>query len=135
MHKSLMRHRVSLCRTEYRRILILAMADPRHTADESDYIHYQLDRANLLPDAALPEDVVRVGSKVSYCCDGARVRTVTIAYPDDADTEAAAVSVLSSVGVSLIGLQPGQSVRRMDWNRQDFCQYEVLSVTPPSNKT
>src|SRR5690606_11056295 len=110
--------------------LILAMSDPGHTGDDSDYIHYELDRACVVPDARLPQDVARVGSTVTYRSDDSRVLTVTLAYPDEADAATGRVSVLSPVGATLIGLQPGQTITRMGWDG-DFREFEVLSVVPP----
>jgi regulator of nucleoside diphosphate kinase len=115
---------------EHRRILILAMSDPRHTADDSDFIHYELDRAKVVPDAGLPLDVARIGSTVTYRSDDGRVSTVTLAYPGETDAGAGRVSVLSPVGATLLGLQPGQAITRMGWDG-DFREFAVVSVIPP----
>src|SRR5690606_27122007 len=61
-----MRPEITLGNAEHRRLLILAMAGPGHTADDSDFLHHELDRACVIPDHRLPDDTVRVGSMVTY---------------------------------------------------------------------
>ena len=125
-----MRPAITLGDAEQRRLRTLAMSSPGHTADDSDYLHYELDRASIVPDTALPLDVVRVGSRVRYLSDRGTARTVTVVYPAQADVAAGRISVTSPVGAALIGLQPGQAITRMGWDG-DFCKFTVLSVIPP----
>jgi regulator of nucleoside diphosphate kinase len=133
MQQDPMRPAITLGDAEHRRLLILAMNGLGHTADDSDYLHYELDRASLLPDLALPADVVRVGSTVTYRSDDGLVRTVTVVYPAQLDVPAGRISVLSPVGAALIGLRPGQAITRMGWDG-DFCRFTVLSVKPPATR-
>jgi regulator of nucleoside diphosphate kinase len=109
------------------------MTGPGHTADDSDYLHYELDRASVVADATLPPEVVRLGSTVTYSIDDADARTVTLVHPDEADVAAGMVSVLSPIGATLLGLQPGQTITRMGWDG-DFREFAVLSVTPPVSR-
>lgn len=125
-----MRPAIMLGDAEHRRLLILAMSGPGHTADDSDYLHYELDRASIVPETNLPPDVVRVGSTVTYRSDRGGVRTVTLTYPAHADGAAARIAVTSPVGAALIGLRPGQSITRMGWDG-DFHKFTVVSVKPP----
>jgi regulator of nucleoside diphosphate kinase len=71
-----------------------------------------LSEARFVPDEALPADRVAMNSRVTYeelpC--GVR-RTVTLAYPVDADAAAGRISVLSPVGLSLLGRAPGAVVQ------------------------
>jgi regulator of nucleoside diphosphate kinase len=130
MQQDPMRPDITLGDAEHRRLLILAMSGPGHTADDSDYLHYELDRASIVPDTNLPPDVVRVGSAVTYRSDRGGVRTVTLTYPAYADGAVGRVSVTSPVGAALIGLRPGQSITRMGWDG-DFRKFTVVSVKPP----
>ena len=130
MQQDPMRPAITLGDTEHRRLLILAMSSPGHTADDSDYLHYELDRASIVPDTTLPRDIVRVGSTVTYRSDRDAARTVTLVYPTQADVAAGRISVTSPVGAALIGLQPGQAITRIGWDG-DFCKFTVLSVIPP----
>jgi regulator of nucleoside diphosphate kinase len=124
-----MRPEITLGNVEHRKLLILAMTRPGHSAEDSDYLHYELDRAHVVPDGTLPPDTVRVGSTVTYRSE-ARVQTVEVVYPEHADVASGRMSVLSPVGAALVGLRPGQSITRMGWDG-DFCRFEVLLVTPP----
>ena len=124
-----MRPAITLGGTEHRRLLTLAMIGSGHTADDSDYLNHELDRARIVPDEQLPPDVVRIGSTVTYRTDD-NVRTATIVYPEQADLAAGKISVLSPVGAALLGLRPGQSITRMGWDG-DFRTLFVLAVRPP----
>lgn len=81
----------------------------RFEADASDQL------ADLLMDAryasGIPADRVTMGSTVTYAelPSGAR-RTVTLVYPDEADASGGRISVLSPVGMALIGRQRGAVV-------------------------
>jgi regulator of nucleoside diphosphate kinase len=70
-----------------------------------------LSEARFVPDEALPADRVAMGSRVTYeeLPRGAR-RTVALAYPVDADPAEGRISVLSPVGLSLLGRAPGAVV-------------------------
>lgn len=118
---------------ERRRLLILAMTQPGHTADDSDFLHYELDRASVVADAALPPEIVRLGSTVTYRTDDAEVHAVTLVHPDDANAAAGMISVLCPIGATLLGLQPGQTITRMGWDGA-FREFAVLSVTPPASR-
>jgi regulator of nucleoside diphosphate kinase len=125
-----MRPAITLGRDEHRRLLIVAMRAAGHTADDSDYLHHELDRAAVVADKMLPRDVVRVGSLVTYRKDGYGPRTATLAYPEHAAGSAERLSVMSPVGAALIGLRAGQSITRMGWDGA-FTRVSVLSVVPP----
>lgn len=70
-----------------------------------------LSAAHVVDDDALPRDRVAMGSRVTYAqlTDGAQ-RTVTIVFPVDADAGNGRVSVLSPIGLALLGRARGTSV-------------------------
>jgi len=74
----------------------------------------ELDRAKVVPDGKLPEGVVRMGSRVTYQTNAGAEQTVTLVYPVDADIEQGRVSVMTPIGVALIGLKAGQSITWRD---------------------
>ncbi|MCL4798860.1 MAG: GreA/GreB family elongation factor [Burkholderiales bacterium] len=55
----------------------------------------------------LPADVVAIGASVDYADADGRRRTVTLAFPAQADAGAGRVSVLSPVGRALLGRRVG----------------------------
>jgi regulator of nucleoside diphosphate kinase len=76
----------------------------------------ELDRARVVADASMRDDVVRMGSTLSYATDTGETRTVTLVFPAEADISAGRVSILTPIGAALIGLSPGQSI---DWEARD----------------
>ncbi|MEN3951542.1 nucleoside diphosphate kinase regulator [Iodidimonas sp. SYSU 1G8] len=93
-----------------------------------DFLEQELDRAEILPQEKLPADVVRIGSTVDYrdLAAGA-VRKVMLVYPNEADSEAGKVSVLTPIGAALIGLKTGQHI---GWNARNgqHRELEILAV-------
>lgn len=125
-----MRPAITLGDAEHRHLLILAMSGPGHSADDSDYLHHELDRASLVPDTQLAPDVVRVGSTVTFRTDDGGNQTVTLVYPTRVDAIAGKIAVTSPVGAALIGLRPGQTITRMGRDG-GFRTFAVISVIPP----
>jgi regulator of nucleoside diphosphate kinase len=80
-------------------------------ADASDELADLLMEARLVPADRLPSDRVAVHSVVTYeeQPSGKR-RTVTLVLPDDADLAKARISVLSPIGLALIGRERGAVV-------------------------
>jgi regulator of nucleoside diphosphate kinase len=80
-------------------------------AAAADALADLLMEARLVPDEALPADRVAMNSRVTYeeLPGGAR-RSIVLSYPLDADAAAGRVSVLSPVGMSLLGRVPGAVV-------------------------
>jgi regulator of nucleoside diphosphate kinase len=73
----------------------------------------EISRARVVPASELPGDVVSMNSTVE-CVDerSGIARGLTLVYPHDADIGQGRVSVLSPVGMALLGLRVGQSI---DW--------------------
>ena len=57
---------LTLARTDHQQLARLALAGNGHSADAADDLLYELDRAQIVDDIALPSDVVRMGSRVRY---------------------------------------------------------------------
>ena len=77
-------------------------------AAAADALGDLLMEARLIPKEALPVDRVAMNSRVTYeeLPGGAR-RSVVLAYPLDADATEGRISVLSPIGLSLLGRAPG----------------------------
>lgn len=77
-------------------------------ADASDELADRLAEARLVPADAMPEDRVALHSTVTYDeLPSGRRRSVTLALPEDADAARARISVLSPIGMALIGRERG----------------------------
>lgn len=71
----------------------------------------ELSRATVLPAARMPDNVVRMHSRVTYLDErsGER-REVELVFPEEADMASGKVSVLAPVGSALLGLEAGQTI-------------------------
>src|SRR5687767_8541488 len=77
-------------------------------ADASDDLADLLMEARLVPADRLPADRVALHSAVTYEEQpSGRRRTVTLVLPHDADAGKARISVISPVGLALIGRERG----------------------------
>lgn len=92
----------------------LAMAGLERTPDLSDDLLNELERANIVDDAAVPADIVRMGSTATYRKDTGQEQEVTLVYPVDADIAAGRISIMTPIGTALIGLRVGQSITWRD---------------------
>ncbi len=91
----------------------------------------EVDRADVITESEVPEDVVSIGSFVTYRV-GPRgsVNTIQLVSPHEADLSHRRVSIVSAIGAGLIGLSAGQQI---EWPLADKVQLlEVLRVAKPS---
>jgi regulator of nucleoside diphosphate kinase len=92
--------------------LALMLGDRRRNfaleAAASEALADLLSEARFVPDEALPGDRAAMGSRVTYeeQPGGAR-RVVTLVFPVDSDPANGRVSVLSPIGLALLGRAPG----------------------------
>ncbi|MCC2656902.1 MAG: GreA/GreB family elongation factor [Panacagrimonas sp.] len=71
----------------------------------------EVDRAEIVADAEVPDDVVRIGSLVTYQIQlSGRINTIRLVAPHEVDLHASRVSIISDVGAALIGLRPHQEI-------------------------
>lgn len=96
--------------SDYDRLVQLATVTQPHVAD---YFDRELSRARVVPDAEFDLRSARVGSRITYREEpSGRIRTVTLAWPQDADLAFGRISVLTSIGAALLGMRPSSSI---DW--------------------
>lgn len=93
---------------EHRRLTVAALTEIGDGTDRMDFLLYELDRARIVADIALPPDVVRIGSIVRYQPMPGMERTIKLVMPGD-ETLAGdyRMSVTSEHGAALLGLRPG----------------------------
>jgi regulator of nucleoside diphosphate kinase len=80
-------------------------------SDASAELADLLIEARIVAPERLPADRVAMGSTVTYVEEPSGLRrSVTLAYPQHADAAQGRISVLSPVGLALIGRKPGSVV-------------------------
>lgn len=84
----------------------------RRHAQAHEALRDVLDNAELLPSPELPADIVSMNSEVEVLEPGSgRLQRLTLCYPAEADAEQGRISVLSPVGLSLLGRAVGSEAR------------------------
>lgn len=94
----------------------------------ADRLLEELARAKILPAARMPLDVAGIGSRISWRDETTgRVQTAVLVWPEDADIDAGRASVLTPIGVALLGLKVGA---RFPWQTRsgETRELVVLSV-------
>ena len=123
--------KIHLDKTLVGRLEALAASVMRRSPEVGERLIEEIARAKLVAPTRMRDDVVTIGSEVTYrdlAMD--RLHTVSVVYPEDADIEEGQISVLTPVGVALLGLSQGAVI---SWTTRDdeTRQLQVLSVTPP----
>ena len=103
---------ISVCQSDYHRLSSLAEAFYARNPAVAEELLSELDRARVVDDAKLKPDTARIGSTLHYSTDTGDERNVTLVFPKYADISRGYVSILTPIGVALLGLSPGQSI---DW--------------------
>ncbi|WIY53533.1 nucleoside diphosphate kinase regulator [Devosia sp. YIM 151766] len=92
----------------------LASAGLDRMPEVADRLLGELDRARVVEDKKVPEDVARMGSRVTYRTNSGQEQTVTLVYPADANIDEGKISVMTPIGAALIGLRKSQSITWRD---------------------
>lgn len=102
-------------------------------ADESvaEYLQRELARADVVSEHALPDNVVRMYSMVTYSTNVfGEERRLTLVYPKEANIDAGKVSVMTPIGAALIGMSAGNSIPYYTPSG-GAQQLTVIAVSPP----
>ena len=120
-----------MAETEVERLSTLALQMEQAAPLAADMLLREIDRAEVRPDADMPDGVVRMRSTVRFEDDAhGAARSVLLVYPKEADIAAGKISVLSLVGAGLIGLSVGQSIQWPDRDGHERA-LRILKVEPP----
>ena len=127
------RHRkpaISMTRSDYERLSRLAQSYAVRTPDVADELLAELDRARVVEDGRIASETVRMGSTLRFTSDLGEDMRVTLVFPGEADIAEGKISILTPIGVALIGLSAGQSI---DWTARDgrVHRLKVESVEAP----
>lgn len=92
----------------------------------ADRLLDEIGRARIVAPARMPANVVSIGSTVTYRDESSGLeKTVTLVFPEKADITRQRVSVMTPIGVALLGLAEGAEFY---WDTRDN-QRRMLSVT------
>lgn len=83
--------------------------------DIADELLNELDRAKIAEEGDARK-YIGIGSKTTFTTSAGDEKTVELVTPAEADISEGKISVLTPVGVALIGLSEGQSI---DWTARD----------------
>ena len=77
----------------------------------ADRLLDELGRARIVKPAKLPANVVSIGRTVTYRDETTeQVKSVTLVYPENADIDRQRISVMTPIGVALLGLTEGATI-------------------------
>lgn len=100
-------HERVLTELDHARLSALAAQQPRGTAGGED-IETLLEQAVLVPSREVEPDVVTMYTQILlHDAPGGAARKLTLCYPSDAEPAEGFVSVLSPVGIALLGTRRG----------------------------
>ena len=110
---------------DHERLTDLATASLERLPEVANELLSEMDRAKVVEAGALPADVVRMGSTVTFTSDDGHTRTLKLVYPADESLDEHRISVMTPVGAALVGLSEGQSI---SWTARDG-KHHRLTVT------
>jgi len=124
---------ITITRTDSERLWRLAEFFADRNPVVAEELLAELDRAKVVDDGRLAADIVRMGSSLRFTSDLGEDRRVTLVFPGEADSAEGKVSILTPIGVALIGLAAGQSI---DWTARDGRNHRltVESVDAPGSQ-
>lgn len=114
---------IVLADTDHRRLSMLARASSI-SEDILDGLMIELDRAQIVPHEALPQNTIAIGSSATFVTSQGRTTDVTLVMPAEADIAQGKISILTPIGVALLGLTEGQTI---EWQTRND-QTEQLTV-------
>lgn len=116
---------------DYERLVAMAESAARREPDVATFLMQQLDRAST-EERGAGDDSVRMQAHVRFRDEATGlVREVQLVYPQQADPASGRISILTPVGIALIGLSKGQSMTWKDRSGQPK-SLTVLEVNNPS---
>ncbi|ETA50145.1 nucleoside diphosphate kinase regulator [Ponticoccus alexandrii] len=119
------RPRVVIGADSLARLEALAEGAIQRNPDIADRLLGEISRARIVAEAKLPKNVVAIGRAVTYRDETTgRDKTVIPVYPEDADIARGQISILTPIGIALIGLAEGASLY---WDTRDG-ERRVLTV-------
>jgi regulator of nucleoside diphosphate kinase len=107
---------ITMTRTDSDRLWRLAESYTGKNPTVAEELLAELDRARVVDEGRIAVNVVRMGSTLRFTSDVGEDRRVTLVFPGEADIAEGKISILTPIGVALMGLSAGQSI---DWTARD----------------
>lgn len=101
---------ITLTADQADRLSELADAAARAYPEVTAFLEREVSRAAVVPPGHIGADVVLLGSRVTFRDEAGAVSDVTLVLPERANVSEGRVSVLTPVGVALIGMAVGQTI-------------------------
>ena len=99
---------VTVATHDYNRLMSVAAMNRHRRTSRREFLMSELRRAALCHPDALPEDVVSTNAKVTYRLNGGgQPKAHVLVYPEDLRWPGAELSVLTPLGIALLGLRVG----------------------------
>lgn len=106
-----MKPEITLTKDVYRNLCNLLENIPEDMI--TDQLSDELERAQIVTQADLPDDVVTIHSQVTFTVQSTgKTFTYTLVYPTELDSTEHKLSILSPIGSAIIGLKQRQEI---DW--------------------
>ncbi|TCP38618.1 nucleoside diphosphate kinase regulator [Rhodovulum visakhapatnamense] len=131
--RSKLRPKIVISEKDLDRLEALAEGAAKRNPQLSDRLLEELARARIMPAAKFPAHVVTIGNRVTYRDELTREeKTISLSFPEDADIGAGRVSVMTPLGVALIGLSEGAAFHweTRDGHRRTLTVLKVTSSEP-----
>ncbi|MBO6948219.1 MAG: nucleoside diphosphate kinase regulator [Rhodospirillales bacterium] len=111
----------------------LAFSAAKKSPEIGNRLLNEIDRAEVLPTDQMSADVVNIGSTVTFRDEvTCRSQTVTLVLPKDADIGRGFVSVLTPIGVALLGLSESATISWQTLDGEDR-RLTIVRVKPPAS--
>jgi regulator of nucleoside diphosphate kinase len=108
-HATGLRSQILISDIDHDRLTGLARAVLDRAPETAEDLLFEMDRAVVTDAAAMPADVVRMGSTVTVRDEAGDTQRITLVYPGEADIAENRISVLTPMGTALIGVSMGQA--------------------------
>jgi regulator of nucleoside diphosphate kinase len=125
-NEGLSKPRIVVSDTDFKRLTDLALGAIDRFPEVAQELEIEMGRAEVVQAESVPSNVVRMDSIVEFRTDSAQQRRVQLVFPGDADISQDRISVLTPIGVALIGLSAGQSIA---WTARDGKQHKLTVIT------
>ncbi|MFG6608446.1 nucleoside diphosphate kinase regulator [Sulfitobacter sp. 1A10445] len=117
------RPKIVLSKTRLAELEALSERMMRRDPDLAELLIEELSRARVVTPSRLRRDVVDLGRQFTYHDETAgKNHTVTLVLPPEADISAGRISILTPIGVALIGLVEGAAFH---WETRDGQRREL----------